>query len=197
VLHPALRLEQQDYERAVERGKNLVLCGDNPYKAYSSTKSVAVRVTPGVMIREATCCWPGDEIAFAIAKQGEGSEAAIARAAQQARKRVGREIKFWVAVQLPKARDPRELTFLMRTNMGQSYPPIAVETPVYLRDIASALDPDLAASALYAFDLHFPIRGSPGYPAIGPEVTSLQLVVQDGDAEATVEFALPRRQYRY
>jgi len=198
VLHPAFRLEEKDYERAVERGRSLVSCGDDPYRAYSRAgQDVSLRVSPDVVVRQAACCWPKDEIAFAIAKQGDASDVGVARAAKQARKRVQREVKFSVVLQMPKARDPATISFQMRSSVGQVYPPIAVETPVYLRDVSSALDPDMPAAALYSFDVHFPIRGSPGYPPIGPEVSYLQLIVEDGDSQATVDFPMPQPQYRY
>jgi hypothetical protein len=195
ALHPALRLEEEDYQKAVARGRNLI--GGDPYQAYRFTEQ-PLRVTPEVTIRGAACCWPKDQIVFAIAKQNDPSDAAVMRAAREARRRAEREIGFAVELVIRKTRDPSSVRFLMRTSTGQTYPPLAVDTPVYLRDVATALDePNTPPAALYGYDLHFPIQGSPGYPPVGPEVTSLSLVVQDGELEASINFPMPPSQARY
>jgi hypothetical protein len=197
TLHPALRLEENDYEKAVERGRNLVATGDSPYKAYSfNTQQVNVRVTQEVIIREAACCWPADEIVFLIAKQAT-DDAAVVRVAKQARRQVEQEIKFSVVMQLPKSRDASELKFAMQSSAGTEYPPIAVEQPILIRDVSSALDPTMPASALYGYDIHFPIQGIPGYPPIGPEVSGLVLIVKDGPSQASVSFVMPTQKPRY
>jgi hypothetical protein len=196
ALNPALRLEQEDYQRAVERGRSLV--GGDPYKAFRFSLQQPLRVTPQVTIREAACCWPQDEIAFAIAKQNDRSDEAVNRAARNARRQAEREVGFSLVLQIQRGYDPSSVRFLMRTSSGQSYPPLSVDAPVYLRDVATALDaPDTLPSALYGYDMHFPIQGSPGFPPIGPEVSSLSLVVQDEQLEAAVTFPMPAKAPRY
>lgn len=197
AIHPGLRLEDEDFDKAVERGRSIVSCGDDPYKAYSfDTQQVNLRVTQDVIVREAACCWPADEIAFRIAKQADGDTTAVDRIAKQTRREVERDLKFSVLIQIPKSRDPSTLKFAMRSSAGMEYPPIAVEQPVYVRDISTALDPNMPASALYGYDVHFPIQGSPGYAPISPQISTLTLVVRDGNAEASVSFNMPTQKKR-
>jgi hypothetical protein len=195
ALNPVFQPEPEEYQRAIERGQYIIKCGDSPYTAYrGAVDLVNVRAAPDVIIREAACCWPTDEIAFAVAAQGDASDAAADRAARQALRRAERELKFVVVIQLPKNRDPEDsgITFTMRSSLGQSYPPIAVETPVYVRDVATALDPSMPPAALYSYTIRFPIRGSPGYRPITPDVTSLDLIVQSGESDpARLAFPIP------
>ena len=197
AIHPGLRVDQQEFDRAVERGRSLVASGADPYQAYGGcTQSVNQRLSGNVILREVSCGWPAQEIAFAIAKQGKSDDTAVQMTAREARRRAEKEIKFSAILQLPKDYDVSRLSFSMRSSLGQIYPPIAVEQPIYLRDVSSALDPSMPPSALYAFEVRFPIQGSPGYPAIGPEVTSLQLVVQEGESAITSPPFLMPTMYR-
>ena len=196
-LNPALRLENEQYERAVERGRSLLAAGADPYQAYTCAHQANQWVTSDVIVQDAVCCWPADEVAFAIVQQGDSSPTAVERAARQARSQVEREIKFSVVLQIPKSMDPSNVGFQMRSSAGSTYPPTAVDTPVYLRDVTTALDPSLGPAALYGYDVHFPIQGSPGYPAIGTGVSSLSLIIKVGDKEVSVPFTIPRKPYRY
>ena len=190
ALNPALRLSDKDFASAVERGRQLVCSGSDPYQAYKDTKEANVRVTPEVAVRTVSCGWPADEVAFSIARAGDKSDQGVERAANEARQRTAKEIKFSVIVQLPKSRDRNSLQFFLQASNGQRYPSALVEPPVWIRDVSSALDPSMPASVLVGYDIHFPVQGSPGYPPIGPEVNSLDLVVKDGDSEASVNFPM-------
>ncbi|MGD0110526.1 MAG: hypothetical protein ABSD48_01540 [Armatimonadota bacterium] len=198
-IHPALRVEDDEFEKAVERGRTIAATGGDPYRAYSfSTQQVNLRVSPDVIVREAACCWPKDEIAFLIAKQANGDASAVDRIAKQVRDQVERDLKFTVLIQMPTTRDPNTaIQFAMRSSAGAEYPPLAVEQPVFIREVSTALDPEMPPSAIYEYDVHFPIQGSPGYPKLGPEITGLTLIVKDGDAEASVPFAMPTQKPRY
>jgi hypothetical protein len=69
---------------------------------------------------------------------------------------------------------------------------MAVEKPVFVRNVTSVYDPTAPAGALYFYVIRFPVRGGPGVPPVGPNVSSLNLVVRDGDAEAQVNFPIPK-----
>jgi len=198
-MNPALKVEPKDMEAAKQRGVGLLNAGADPYSVYSwTTKSVNVRVSGDVVLQDAALCLPKDEIAFAIAKSGDKSEAGVNRAAEEAAQRASNEVKFSVVLQVAKAKDPTSVQFEMRTNTGQSYPPLAVEAPTFIRDIVSALDPTAPPGALYGYDVRFPARGSPGYPPIDISVSSVTLVVKDGQSEGSADFYLtttPRRGY--
>jgi len=190
-VHPALRVSEQDLKRAREEGERIARCRGDPYQVFrSGAQAVHLRVSSDVILREAGICWPAEEIAFRVAQINEVSAAGVQRAAREALRTSQRQIRFWAVVQVPKSRDPAELQFAMRTSAGVEYPPLPVEAPVYLRDISSALDPGMPPSALYSCMVRFPIRGAPGYPPIGPGVSSLTLVVRDATAETTVSFPL-------
>ena len=198
-IHPALRVEDAEFEKAVERGRTIAATGGDPYRAYSfGTQQVNLRVTPDVIVREAACCWPKDEIAFLVAKQANGDASAVDRVAKRVRDQVERDLKFTVLVQMPKSVDPNTaIQFAMRSSAGSEYPPLAVEQPVFIREVSSALDPEMPASAIYGYDVHFPIQGSPGYPKLGSEISELTLIVKDGDAQALVPFSMPTQKPRY
>jgi len=166
-LHPALRLDDEDLERAIRKGKNLLATGQDPYQAYAhSMRDVNVRVSPHVIIRSAGCCWPRDTVAFHIAQEGDKSDAAVKRAVQRALKTVEREITFTAMLQIPKSRDEADLEFMLRTNTG------------------------IQVSAIYQYVAHFPVRGGPGVPPIGPRVSALSLEVIDGDCTGSARFDL-------
>jgi hypothetical protein len=198
-VHPALRVEDDEFEKAVERGRTIAATGGDPYKAYSfGTQQVNLRVSPAVIVREAACCWPKDEVAFLIAKDANGDASAVDRIAKRVRAQAERDLKFTVLIQMPKTRDPTAaVEFAMRSSTGCIYPPLAVESPVFIRDVSSALDPDMPAAAIYGYDVHFPIQGSPGYPKLGPETSELTLIVKDGEAHASVTFSMPAQRQRY
>jgi len=190
-LNPALKVEPKDMEAAKQRGVGLLNAGADPYSVYNwTTKSVNERVTSEVILQDAALCLPKDEIAFAIAKSPDKSEEAVNRVAEEAAQRASQEIKFSLVIQVAKTRDPRSVQFEMRTNTGQSYPPLAVEEPIFIRDVTSALDPSIPPGAMYGYDVRFPARGSPGYPPIDTSVSTVTLVVKDGTAEGTAEFYL-------
>ena len=99
-------------------------------------------------------------------------------------------------MQLPKSRDPADIEFVLRTNTGVSYPPLAVEVPVFVRDVGKTFDPSAPAAVVYSYVIRFPIRGGPGIPGIGPNVSELLLIVRDGDFEGWAEFPL-KEPYRF
>lgn len=167
--------------------------GADPYRAYGGLfRDVNTRLSADVIIRQAAACWPQSEIAFEIAQQRDPSESAVKRAVDRALKRVERQLKFVVILQISKSRDPASITFAMQGPGGTEYPPVAVAAPIYLRDVLSGLDPNMPPAAMYSYDVYFPIAGSPGYPPIDTSVSRLGLVVRDGESEATEWFNLPR-----
>lgn len=192
-IHPALRVEGEELERAVRRGESLAKRGADPYEAFiRGSVNVNKRLSPGVILWSAGVCWPAEQISFQIARSGATTDAEIRRATRGALKLVENELRCTATIQIPKSRDPAGVEFLLRTNSGVEYPPVAVETPVYLRDTVSVLDPTAPASGVYYYVVRFPIRGGPGVPAIGPQVRSLFLVISDGIGQAPVEFRMPR-----
>ncbi len=197
TVHPALRLEEEDYTKAVKKASGLVASKSDPTRAYvGGMQQVNLRVSQDVIIREAAVCWPAEELAYLIVKNA-ADDSAVARVARQARRTVETDLKIEVVMQLPKSQDPSSLKFALKTSLGEEYPPLAVEPPTFIRDVASALDPSMPASAMYTYDVHFPIQGSPGFPPIGPGVTSLDLVVKDGTLQATTSFVMPSQIQRY
>jgi hypothetical protein len=179
---------------AKERGKRLIQEGADPYKVYGSPREeVNTRISPDLIFRQAIACWPKNEVAFEVARQGDASERAVRHAAVEAQRRTERELKFLVILQMPQFRDPAEIQFVMRSNRGNEYPPLAVETPTKLRDILVGLDPNMPPSALYRYEVHFPLTGSPGYPPIDTTVSSVGVVVRDGGSEGEQWFSLPHR----
>lgn len=193
-LHPALRVDDEDLERAIRKGKNLIAAGQDPHQAYAHTmKDVHVRVSPDVILRSAAVCWPRDAIAFDIAQGGDKSDEGVKRAVQRALKTVEREIMFTAVLQIPKSRDPADVEFALRTNMGVKYPPIVVEAPSFVREVISPFDPSAPVSAMYQYVMHFPVRGGPGVPPIGPSVRALFVEVRDGDCTGSAQFDLRSR----
>jgi hypothetical protein len=192
-IHPALRVEGEELDRAIRRGKGLVSRGADPYEAFTrGTVDVSERISADVILWSAGICWPSEQVAFQIAEAGDASDAGIRRAVREAVKLVERELRCTATVQLPTSRDPADIQFRLRSNTGVEYPPLAVETPIFIRETASILNPNAPSSAIYYYVVRFPIRGGPGVPAIGPQVNSLFLVLNDGLGEATAEFRLPR-----
>lgn len=194
-LHPALRVDGEELELAIQRGRGMVNAGVDAGEARRQALEPAnVRVSADVIIRSVGCCWPVKEIAYQIAERGDASEGGIRQAVRQALKSVERELKFLVEVQIPESRDPASIGFALRTNMGVEYPPVAVEAPAFLREVVSPFDPSTPPGAMYYYVVRFPIRGGPGIPGVGPEVSSLSLVVKDGESEGAVTFSLYRWQ---
>jgi hypothetical protein len=192
-IHPALRVEGQDLERAKQRGRSLARSGADPYTAYAmGLQDVNLRASAHVILRSAGCCWPRDEVAFEIARRGDSSDAGVTRAARDALRTAERELKFVLIVQMPKDRDPASIEFALQTGGGQEYPPVVVEEPYYLRDAESYHDADAPLSGVYYYVVRFPVRGGPGIPPIGPQVRTLYLVLRDGELEASVAFTMPR-----
>ena len=190
-VNPAFRLDPKEVETAKQRGLSLLNAGADPYSVYRwTTKSVNERVSPEVILQDAAMSSPMDEVAFAVARSGGGDEQNADRVAREAARRASREVKFGVVLQISKSRDPSTVQFELRTNAGQKYPPLAVEQPQFLREVTSALDPTTPPGALYGYDVRFPVEGSPGYPPIGADVSALTLVVRDGEAEGSADFAL-------
>jgi len=93
-------------------------------------------------------------------------------------------------LQIPKSRDEADLEFMLRTNTGIQYPPIVVETPIFIREVISPFDANAPVSAIYQYVAHFPVRGGPGVPPIGPRVSALSLEVIDGDCTGSARFDL-------
>jgi hypothetical protein len=190
-LHPALRIDRDQLDWAIERGKHLVVTKKDPEEAFNrGAQDVNIRVSPYVVIRQATCRWPADEIVYAIAQGGDASDAAIRSAVDNAMGDCERQIRFRVVVQVPDSYQSSDLTFALRTNMGQEYPPLAIEAPTRLRPVVSALDPNLPASSMWAYEVRFPTQGCPGLPVIGKRVSGLDLIVKDADCEGVVSFRM-------
>ena len=192
--HSALLVLDEDISRGTSRGEGLVSRGANPSDAYASRmQDVNIRVSSDVILRSAGIGLPADEIAYQIAAGGDSSDAGIRRAVASALKTTERELKAFAIVQISKTRDPACVEFLLRSSTGTEYPPIAVEAPTFVREVTAIYDPTAPAAALYAYTIHFPSRGGPGVPAIGPTVRSITLVVKDGEYAATAIFPLRSR----
>jgi len=192
-LHPAFEVDQAAIDKAVTRGKHLMREGRDPLEAFSrSTNGNSVRVSRDVVIRQTCCCYPAFEICYEIARNRDRSETAIRRVVKDTLPRVGRELRFFVYVQLPESRDATTVQFALRTDRRQEYPPAVVCTPALVRRVTSGLDPNMPPSVLYCYQVVFPLRGAPGYAPIGPLTKSLYLVVRDGPSEGRIEFTLPR-----
>src|SRR5574340_262957 len=83
-VHPALRLEEEAYKKAVEKGRGLVTSRSDPTRAYQGgMQQVNLRVGQDVIIREAAVAWPAEELAYLIAKNAT-DEMAVDRVAQVA-----------------------------------------------------------------------------------------------------------------
>ena len=192
--HSALVVLDEDISRGTSRGKSLIASGANPSDAYASRMNdVNIRVSSDVILRSAGIGLPADEIAYQIAAGGDSSDAGIRRGVAGAIKTMERELKAMAIVQVSKTRDPASIEFTLRSSTGTEYPPIAVETPTFLRDVTATYDPTATAAALYAYTIHFPSRGGPGVPPIGPTVRSIALLVKDGEYEARADFPLRNR----
>jgi hypothetical protein len=192
-LNPALVPQQEDIDQGTAAGKALIAAGADPYQAFSRLmQDINIRVSADVVIRQAAVCWPRAEIAFEIAEQGDASDTGIQKAVTEALFRLRSELRFVVVVQIPDARDPASVGFEMRA-LSTSYPPVAVEKPVLIRAVSSALDPDMPPSSLWSYDVSFPISGSPGYPPIDTNTTFVTLVVKDGEAEGDITVTFPQR----
>jgi hypothetical protein len=193
-LHPRLLLEDEQIDRSVRRGKTLVSTWNDPLNAFTRGVSEAnVRVSADVIVRGAQICWPEEEIAYQIAVGGDKSDKAVHIAVEEALKRVERQIRFFATLQLPKTKDPSTLEFFLRTSARKEYPALIVEEPVFERSVVSPYDASAPVSGIYYFTVHFPVRGGPGIPPIGPTVRYLDLVVRDGSSEGSVRFELPTR----
>ena len=192
-INPVFRLDDTQIQRAITSGKNAVLGGVDPNNLLTSQMiDVNLRVSADVVLRSAGCCWPTQEVAYEIAMAGDSTDAGVRRAVSAAMRAIEREMKCVATVQLPMDKDPGSITFALRTNTGVEYPPIAVEKPVFIREVTSIYDPTAPAGALYLYVVRFPVRGGPGVPPVGPNVTSLNFVVKDGEAEAQVNFPIPQ-----
>jgi hypothetical protein len=194
VVHPALRLQDQEVAPATQRGLDLIAAGQCPDEAFAFwLVDVNERVSPEVIVRSAAIALPADRLAYEVAKAGDSSEAGVRRAVAQAGKAIRLEVMFVATIELPQTQDPATIQFALKTTAAE-YPPVAVEAPVLLRDIHRSYDPAAAPSELYSYLVHFPVRGGPGVPPIGPEATTLTFIVRDAGGEVSVPFALPRPQ---
>jgi len=192
-INPVFRIDNTQLDRAISSGKNAIMGGVDPNDLLANQMvDVNLRVSSGVILRSAGCCWPNQEIAYHIAMAGDSSDAGIRRAVSAAMRLVERELKCVATIQIPVDRDPTSVAFALRTSTGVEYPPMAVEKPVFVRNVTSVYDPTAPAGALYFYVIRFPVRGGPGVPPVGPNVSSLNLVVRDGDAEAQVNFPIPK-----
>lgn len=193
VVHPALQVQDQDVQRAGQRGANLIAAGQCPDDAFAfRIVDVNERVSPEVIVRSAGIALPADRLAYEIAKAGDSSDAGVRRAISQGRKAIRQELMCVASIELPQTRDPASVEFALKTGAGVEYPPIAVETPVLLRDVRRTYDPTAAPSELYYCVVHFPVRGGPGVRPIGPEISTLTFAVRDAGGEVSVPFTLPR-----
>jgi hypothetical protein len=192
LLHPALQLRDQDIDAATRRGQAEIAACEAPEDAFAyCITDVNERVSSDVILRSAGICWPADRLAYEIARAGDPSDAGVRRAVAAGRNEVERELMLVASIQLPKTRDPASIRFALRTSGGAEYPPIAVDIPILLRDVHPTFDTSAPPAGLYYYVLHFPVRGGPGIPPIGPGVTSLTLVVADDTSEATATFPMP------
>ena len=192
-LHPALLVQGEDLERAKQRGRSLIDRGDDPYDAYTCAfVDVNQRVSANVVFRSAGCCWPADEVAYQIARNGDSSAGAVRDTARRALRSIAQRIKLTAVVQLPKDRDPASIGFVLRTNTGGEYPAVEVGQPVLMRYVQPYYDANAPISAMYYYEVLFPVRGGPGIPPIGPNVSTLHLVVKDEEQEASASFRMPR-----
>lgn len=192
--HSALVVSDDDISRGTSRGKSLVAAGANPSDAYASRlEDVNLRVSSEVILRSAGLGLPVDEVAYEIAAGGDATDAGVRRGVASAIKTMERELKTFAIVQVSDKRDPASIEFILRSSTGTEYPPIAVETPVFVRKVTAAYDPSAPAATLYLYTIHFPSRGGPGVPAIGPTVRSLVLITRDGEYEARTTFPLRSR----
>lgn len=191
-LHPAFEVDQEAIKKATIRGKQLMRERRDPLEAFTRcTNGNSIRVSTDVVVRQAACCYPAFEICYEIARSGDSSDLGIQRLLKETLPRVGRELRFFVYIQVPESRDPTNVQFALRTDRRQEYPPAVVFTPALVRRVTSGLDPNMPPSALYCYQVVFLLRGAPGYTPIGPLTRSLYLVVQDGPSEAQIEFPLP------
>lgn|GEM_PF-1421758 len=194
-VHPALRIEGEILDRAIKRGKSMIAKGSNPDTALTGRLTdVNVRVSQDVILRQASCTMPEGEVAYEICKAGDPSDSGVRRAVNTALKSIEREMKCCAFVQVDATRDPNSIEFFLRTNLAQEYPPILVESPVFVRDVMPAYDPNAKPAKMYRYIVHFPVQGGPGVPPIGPNVSALSLIVRDGEAEAKVNFPLKKPQ---
>jgi hypothetical protein len=161
-----------------------------------STRQVNIRLTGDTVVREVACCWPEDEVACAVGQLENTSRAAVDRAAQEARRRAERELRFWVVMELAESHDPSSVKFVLKTQSRQEYPPLIVETPVRLRELPSGYGGAHGPAVQLGYSVRFPTQGSPGYPPIGPGVRELYLVIKDGVAETSVMFPMPEATWR-
>jgi len=195
--HSALVATDEDISRGTSRGKSLIASGADPADAYKSRMvDVNVRVSSDVILRSAGVCMPADEIAYQIALGGDSSDNGVRHAVTSALKTIERQVRTAAIVQVAKSRDPASVDFALRTSPGTDYPPIAVEKPTFLREVKLTYDSTAPAAALYSYVILFPSRGGPGVPPIGPTVSSLSLVVQDGPYEGKATFPLQVRSPR-
>lgn len=197
-VHPGLRApEGQDLDRAIARGKSLIVSGADPQDAFARrVVPINERVSAEVILRSAGLCLPADRIAYEIAKSGDSSDGGVRGATAAAIKAIGRELMCYAEVQVPNAMDPTTtITFALRTSTGAEYPPMAVEKPFLLREFnPGEFDPTAAPAGVYAYLVHFPVVGGPGVPPIGPTASSVTLAVSDGTGEGSYTFELPRVQ---
>ncbi len=193
-INPVFRPDDTQIQRAITSGKNAILGGVDPNSLLTSQMiDVNLRVSSEVILRSAGCCWPTQEVAYQIASAGDSTDAGIRKAVNAAKRVIEREMKCVATIQLPMNRDPGSITFALRTNTAVEYPPIAVEKPVFVREVTSIYDPSAPAGALYLYVVRFPVRGGPGVPPVGPNVSSLNFVVKDGESEAQVNFPIPKQ----
>ncbi len=197
-INPGLQVTPYQMDRAKERAKRVIRAGADPNRIINSLmKDVNVSISANVVVTKAAACWPQDELAYEIALKGDDSDQGLQRAADEAMKKLERQMRFIVNVQLPLGRDPSEISFALSTGQRNvEYPPVSVAQPVHLRDYMSALDPNTPPSSLWSYDVWFPIAGSPGYPPIGVGTQSLCLLVKDGDATAEAWFRIPQASLR-
>ena len=167
-VHPALRPEGEDLERAVKRGERMAKSGADPYTAIAQRPVEAnQRLSSGVVLWSASICWPAQQMAFQIAQSGATNDAEVRRAERDALKLIERELRFTATVQMPASRDPADIQFALQSSTGVEYPPVAVETPIPVRDVASVWGSDAGASRLYMYVVRFPIRDGCGTDDLG------------------------------
>ncbi len=181
--------DQGDIDQAVQRGKSY---RGNPYAVYSANhqQDPNFRVSPNVIVHHAILCMPSDEVAFAVASlPATTSDDAISQKVDAAIDDINRQVKFVVDLQLTQNADPNAISFEMLTNaVTHPYPPVLAVKPQLLNNLPGSPEGDVAAGSLYRYVIYFETIGSPGYPALDFSVSSLDLVVKDGNQQAPVHF---------
>lgn len=193
-VHPIFSVETADIDLAAQRGKDLINRGAKPEDAYYyQAADINQRISSDVIVRTAGMVMPVQRIAYEIAKSGDTSDAGLRSSIAEGLKAAENELMCFAEIQIPMTMDPAGITFKLKTNTGTTYPPIAVETPIMLREFKPAYDLTASNAAVYYYVIRFPVRGGPGVPPIGPSVMSLTMTMSDGSGQVSYTCDLPKK----